>query len=649
MPRVSITMTFLFIAASVLAQEFRSIDGSQNHSEGWGSAGEPLKELVSTHFADGVSEIVGTQERPNSRIISNVLFKQDLGIVDPLNLSDYVWTFGEFINSDLGYVESHPNEFIQIPVPADDEFFIENEVNNIYVQRSAGISGTGIEVDGVKIPRAFANRATAFLDASMIYGSDYTRAQWLRLNDGSGKLKTSQGNLLPWDTRSGEFNDNSFASGIPDVEVLFGLTKQKNNIAIGRRYFVTGDIRSNRNPLLITLHTLFVREHNRICDELVEKEPEWRGNDDLIYRVARKKVSAYLQSIVYNEWLPVQGVHLPEYSGYKSNVNPSISKVFLAAAMRLNHTLMNSEIARIGSDGMVISQGNLSTQNAFFQPTQITLSGGLDPYFKGMATQVQQNMDCKMISAARNLLPAGNIVSGTDLVVRSIERGRDLGLPDYNTVRYDLGMPKISTFEELTGEEEAAAILAQLYDNDIDKLDAWVGMLAEKHMPDAMFGEVIMKIIERQFQDVRDGDRFYFENDPYFSFDEIEEIKSTKLHDIIMRNTEIDLMQKDVFLAMNHDDIPNGPELVNLQLEAAVYPNPTNGDFNLKIYSELDTEMSISIMGIYGETISTDRISLSRGNNFKSLSLSKDLPRGVYNIYLETENAFNVVRLIKEH
>ena len=47
----------------------------------------------------------------------------------------------------------------------------------------------------------------------------------------------------------------------------------------------------------------------------------------------------------------------------------------------------------------------------------------------------------------------------------------------------------------------------------IDNLDPWVGMLAENHRPDALFGETIMKIMEQQFGVLREGDRFYFEND----------------------------------------------------------------------------------------------------------------------------------------
>ena len=59
--------------------------------------------------------------------------------------------------------------------------------------------------------------------------------------------------------------------------------KQENNEAlpndnpVGRvasLLFVAGDSRANEQPGLIALHTLFVREHNRLCDEYKSTNPQ---------------------------------------------------------------------------------------------------------------------------------------------------------------------------------------------------------------------------------------------------------------------------------------------------------------------------------------------------------------------------------------
>ena len=58
-----------------------------------------------------------------------------------------------------------------------------------------------------------------------------------------------------------------------------------------------------------------------------------------------------------------------------------------------------------------------------------------------------------------------------------------------------------------------AARLKAIYD-DTDKLDAFVGMVSERHVPGTEFGELQLAIWKQQFQALRDGDRFFYLNDP---------------------------------------------------------------------------------------------------------------------------------------
>ncbi len=65
----------------------------------------------------------------------------------------------------------------------------------------------------------------------------------------------------------------------------------------------TGDARVNEQVELTTMHTLWMREHNRIADELARLNPYW--DDETIYQEARRIVAAEMQHITYNEWLPI--------------------------------------------------------------------------------------------------------------------------------------------------------------------------------------------------------------------------------------------------------------------------------------------------------------------------------------------------------
>ena len=522
----------------------RTIDGTANNQQNlnWGAAGNQIRSITSNGFLDGISAPGGTN-RPNPRIISNTIFAQDSLINDALALSDFTWVFGQFIDHDIVSSSSDPTEDASISVDFPDPHFNPGGAFpniQIFMFRSLERPGTGTSTVN---PRRYTNNITSWIDASNVYGSDTDRANYLRSFDG-GKLLTSTGNLLPFNTFTHEYG------GQIDVTAPF----MDNENPYNDQLFVAGDSRANENVALASFHTIFVREHNRLCDELALINPSW--DDEQLYQHARKIVGGYIQSIVYDEWLPVMGVHLPPYSGYDSGIDATITNVFASAAFRLGHTLLSGTIPRMDNLGNTIPEGNLTLLEAFFAPYELVQNGGVDPIFKGMATQIEQELDCKMVDDVRNFLfgPPTAGLGGLDLAAINIKRGRERGLPDFNTIRQDLGLPPYTTFSEINADPEVVTAMENLYDN-INDIDPWVGMLAEDHMSEALFGTTIMKIMEEQFFALREGDRFYYEIDPVLTEAEKEDIRNTTFRDIIMRNTGITVMQMNVFEAMQHDSI----------------------------------------------------------------------------------------------
>ena len=69
------------------------------------------------------------------------------------------------------------------------------------------------------------------------------------------------------------------------------------------RVIYKGDIRSDDNPQLAALHTVFLREHNRIAEKLKRYNKDW--DDEKLFQEARKIVIGELQHITYNEYLPL--------------------------------------------------------------------------------------------------------------------------------------------------------------------------------------------------------------------------------------------------------------------------------------------------------------------------------------------------------
>lgn len=576
------------LAQPVDVDLYRTIDGSFNnltHPE-WGSAGENLLRFAPADYSDGMSAPAGA-DRPNPRHISNVLFSQSNPINDPMQLSDFCWVFGQFIDHDIGFTPDG-NEFMPIPVPAGDTWFDPANSGQalIPMMRNAFDPATGT---GPGNPRAHPNVITAYLDGSAVYGSNDEMATWLRTFE-DGKLKTSAGGtMLPFNTTTGEY-DAPLDPDAPHVDDPVGLSD---------KLYVAGDVRVNENPLLIAFHAVFHLEHNYQCDRLREERPDW--TDEQLYQHARKIVGGLIQSIVYDEWLPVMGVDIPEYRGYDPAVNPQLMELFTGAAFRLGHTLLNGNLQRMDNEGNIVPEGNLPLRHAFFNPLIIPQSGGMDVFLKGMAAQNQQQFDALVVDDIRNFLfgPPGS--GGLDLASININRGRERGLPSFNDVRQALGLPRYLAFVQMNPDPEIYAKLIALYGTP-DRADLWVGLLAERAENGALFGPTLNAILSRQFTALRDGDRFYYENDPVLSDAEKAMIRETTFHDIIMRNTGIKLMQDNVFLMKPHevicdymtadvigwvkqdDDTPVGNVEAFLQVSGAMLDTLTNdqGNFSFK-------------------------------------------------------------------
>ncbi len=528
---------------------FRTIDGSNNNLDNieYGQTGENLLRLTPAEYADGIQQLA---DGPNPRVISNTVFNQSESILNNRNLSDYTWLWGQFLDHDitLSELQSGPTaETINIFIPNNDATFIRGSF--IPVTRSVFDENTGTDTSN---PRQQFNEITAWIDGSNVYGSDAERADWLRSFD-DGKLKVTEhstGDLLP--TAGGDTNAPHMA--------MDGVT--------GASTFIAGDARANENVALASMHTLWVREHNRIAEIIAATHTDLPidpiDRDEQIYQRARKIVGAEIQKITYDEFLPALGVTLDPYSGYDSTVNPNISTEFSTAGFRIGHTLISPTLQRLNEDGTPRQDGELSLAEAFFRPDRISEEGGIEPLLRGLASQVQQETDSKIVDGLRNLLfgpPSdGPVANGSDLASLNIQRGRDHGLGSYNDVREALGLTRKDNFSDISSDLEVVAALESVYKN-VDDIDLWVGMLSEDNLPDASLGELNEAILADQFSRLRDGDRFWYENDTDFDKWDLGEesvsewLDNFQLSDIIKLNTEIENISDNVFFVST--SVPN--------------------------------------------------------------------------------------------
>ena len=504
----------------VRGREVRQFDGTGNNRNNptWGGIFQQLQRFADADYDDGVSTLAGAT-RESARVISNIVFSQNReDIPNSFNTSDYLWQWGQFIDHDVSLSDGSTNETINISVPHGDVFIREIPVNRAIFDPE---TGTGIDN-----PREQENEITSWIDGSMVYGSSDERADALRDGPDSPFLATSDENLLPFN--SGNLPN---ASGpVRDPAILF----------------LAGDVRVNEQIGLTAMHTLFVREHNRVARQLQLKFPHIKVEE--IFQSARRIVIAQIQTITYNEFLPalLGPDTMPRYRGYDPEIRPDMFNEFTVAAYRFGHSSLSPNILSIDENGIEIP---VQLRDAFFNAHEVyQKEDDIDPVLRGLANQLHQAIDTKVVDDLRNFLFGEPAQGGFDLVSLNIQRGRDHGVAPYNDTRAALGLSRATSFADITSNTDVQNALEEAYDYNVNNIDLWVGGLAEDPMAGigSQLGELFTTIVVRQFDAIRAADRFWHERD--LNNRERSFVTDTTLSKVIRDNTNIgNELQRNVF------------------------------------------------------------------------------------------------------
>ena len=694
--------------------DIRTIDGtnSQIDEEGNslgeerdnGNTGAALIHLFEPAFEDGINEPrgggLGDEEStlPNARDISNIIAPQGNVLGNPLNASDWLWQWGQFIDHDLDLAEGTnilavPEEeraeiAFNIPLDENDILFSAN-LTSIPVNRVEAEEGTGVEGE----PREVANEITAYIDGSNGYGSTLGRAAAKRTDLGNsffglgqfgeGEIEVDEngqrflvieqvsesvedegiaeaeggeaietiriplppGEGSPYDGKLLVANDSYGTDGIAfesgsdpnntSGEILAPYNRNDSPNADpdpdtdssteGRvpndQEFISGDLRINEQVGLISVHTLLVREHNLIADQvafhldagddpalneafaqyrdvyvpalnLSEPPSEAAIRGEFIYEAARAIVGAKNQVITYEEFLPIL-VGNESASDLEAIdpelLSPGIAVEFAGAAYRLGHTLLSDNIRTLDSEGV----GSISLRNAFFNPQSIS-ENGVDNILLGLNYQQSNDADHRIVDGVRNNLfgPPGS--GGLDLAAINIQRGRELGIPDYTTIYNSLNPDAIiEDFDDLIPifGEDVVPLFEEAYES-VDQIDLWIGGLAEIAVEGALLGPTLGAIVSDQFARLRDFDRFFYE----------DQLANPDSFLSVVSNA-IDLDLGDIRLAdIIRDNVAN-PELVpdnafevpfENEIEGTVNSDRNGGSIN-------GTEVSDLINGLSGD------------------------------------------------
>jgi len=212
---------------------------------------------------------------------------------------------------------------------------------------------------------------------------------------------------------------------------------------------LVGDFRGDENIALHSMHTIWIREHNRIATELQKMNPPW--DDEQLFQTARRITGALWQHITYQEYVPVLTA-IPKYTGYQENVNPSIFNVFATAAFRYGHSLVPNFFAQLDNN-FDLSYDPVLLQESFFNRQHVN-TRGIEPTMRGLVGNTSNEVDNHFVrSIVRKLFVKVGSEDYLDLAAINIQRGRDHGLPSYNNKT-----PKISTSLQVESPKDTSQV-----------------------------------------------------------------------------------------------------------------------------------------------------------------------------------------------
>ncbi|KAF0289714.1 Peroxidasin [Amphibalanus amphitrite] len=543
---------------------YRTYSGYCNNlnNPNYGKSVMPQNRLLPAKYDDGISRprqrSVTGQQLPSPRLISTSMHSD---VSSPhTRYTMILMQFGQFLDHDIsltpihkGFGDSilncrdcdsanrvHP-ECWPIRVPENDPYFPPVDVSSgkpfciAFTRSLPGQQSLG--------PREQLTQNTAFLDASHIYGQQQCEARALRSFNG--------GRLVVTPSRRG-------AKGLPPT-----TRDNKECRAPSGACFAAGDNRASEQPGLATLHTMWIREHNRVAKQLANVNPHW--DDEKLYQVGRRIVTAAWEHITYNEFLPrVLGWNAMQlydlrvgsegfFKGYDSSCSAAVLTEFSSAAFRFGHSLIRPDLKRMDVN-FGQKQPDVPLRGNFFNSDVMFDDQMVDDIMRGLISTPMENLDNHITGEVTKHLfeESGRPFSGLDLVSLNIQRARDHGIPAYNDYRAICNLKKASTFDDLSREIPRKLIekMKQVYAH-VDDIDLFSGGLSETPLQGGLVGPTFGCIIGLQFRFLKKCDRFWYETDDTtlrFTEQQLAEIRKVTMSRIMCQNCDqVDAVQRALF------------------------------------------------------------------------------------------------------
>ncbi len=473
----------------------RTVDGSFNDlsSPAMGMAGTRFGRNVPPRFTE--PEQGDRLMTPNPRLVSTALLARGPEMIPATTLNVIAGAWLQFMTRDWFSHGTDPHRPFAVPRPEGDDW----PADPILLPRTARDPHADTEP-----PRTFVNTETHWWDASQIYGATPEFQSAIRRHTlGPGKLAIG-------------------ADGLIDVDpALLGSSGGLDGWWVG----------------LELLHTLFMREHNAVCDVLHAAYPSW--DDDQVFDKARLVVAALLAKIHTVEWTTAILAHPVLRIGMRANWFGLAEERVHRLLGRISGSEILSGIPGSATDHHAAPYSITEEFVAVYRmhplvPDDFDLRSTTDPHrlerheFLDLAGLRSRDVVARL-GVSDLLYSLGTAHPGAvtlhnhprfmqrlrrddgmeiDLAAVDILRSRERGVPRYNRFRRLLSLPEARSFEDLTKDPATAAQLAAVYDS-IEDVDLTVGLHAEPPPAGFGFGDTAFRIFILMASRRLKSDRFF--------------------------------------------------------------------------------------------------------------------------------------------
>ena len=556
----------------------RSLDGRGNNElhPSWGRANTLYLRLAPPDYRDGISRMEGgpSPRYVSNRVFNDGgqnLFSEN-------GVSQWGWVWGQFVDHDIGLRNEQPGESAPIAFNTNDplEAFTD-DLGAIAFSRTPAAPGTGVATprQQVNTLSSFIDASNVYgVDSARLAWLrlgpvDSSGAPLMLTDDGYLPRVTARGDP----TTAPAMDLMGALVGMPNRAVVAGDVRANENIALTALHTLFA---REHNRIVAALPSyLTAEERFQIARRVVGAEIQYITYTQFLpalgiqlepYRGYQPSVNPALS----NEFAVVgYRAHSMIHGEFDTTVPAGTYTDEELSAFAAQQIIVERTAADVT---LTIPL------NAAFGNPDLLQQVGLGPVLQSLAErqykndeQVDNTLRSILFQVPKPGIPDPTVCGApvvnpdcftgvSDLPAIDIARGRDHGIPSYNDLRRAYGLAPKTSFIDVTGEatqrfpprlngnDPAILDFVELRDADgtllvpgsaeaedeavtgirsstlaarlkaaygsVDRLDAFVGMVSEQHLKGTEFGELQLAIWTKQFAALRDGDRFYYLNDP---------------------------------------------------------------------------------------------------------------------------------------